>query len=110
MSAANAARVRELNDQFRKSFIGGRILLTHSVTALPSDQLAKLIAAVKTFDSFTEDNGPYGEHDFGTIEIEHQRCFFKIDYYDPSMTRGTEDAADTSKTVRVLTIMLAEEC
>jgi hypothetical protein len=105
----SAARIRELNDQFRKSLMGGRILMTPGVSTLSSEQTVELLTAVKTFDSFTEDNDPYGEHDFGSIEMHDTKYFWKIDYYDPSMTYGSEDAADASKTVRVLTIMRADE-
>lgn len=110
----SAARIRELNDQFRKSFIGGRILITPGVSALPSCQAAELLAAVKAFDDFSENNDPYGEHDFGSIKMHtgattSATYFWKVDYYDPSMAYGSEDAADPSKTVRVLTIMLADE-
>ena len=105
----SATRIRELNDQFRKSLMGGRILMTPGVSALSSEQTVELLTAVKAFDSFTEDNDPNGEHDFGAIDLHGRKHFWKIDYYDPSLTYGSEDAADPSKTVRVLTIMLADE-
>lgn len=105
----SAARIRELNDQFRSTLNGGRILLTPGVSALSSEQSVELLTAVKTFDNFTEDNDPYAEHDFGSIKMHGTKYFWKIDYYDPTLTHGSEDAADSSKTVRVLTVMLAEE-
>jgi Protein of unknown function (DUF3768) len=61
------------------------------------------------FDSFTEDNDPHGEHDFGAFEHEGQRIFWKIDYYAPDMEHGSENPADPKQTVRVLTIILASE-
>ena len=64
---------------------------------------------MRAFDTFTSDNDPYGEHDFGTIEWRGTRLFWKIDCYDPDMRFGSSDPADPSVTARVLTIMLAEE-
>jgi hypothetical protein len=49
----------------------------------------------------------YGEHDFGALEIEGERLFFKIDYYDQSLSAHSPDPADETLTKRVLTIMLA---
>jgi hypothetical protein len=64
---------------------------------------------VESFDSFTEDNDPHGEHDFGAFEHEGQRIFWKIDYYARDREHGSENPADPKQTVRVLTIMLASE-
>jgi hypothetical protein len=64
---------------------------------------------VETFDVFTHDNDPYGEHDFGAFEHNGQRIFWKIDYYDLTMTIGSEDPSDPKHTVRVLTVMLASD-
>lgn len=45
-----------------------------------------------------------GEHDFGAIELNGERYFFKIDYYDETLSFGSPDAADPTKTTRVLTV------
>lgn len=75
-------KVAELNDQFRKTFIGGRVTITDGVDALSDDDREQLFNLVKNFDTFTEDNDPYGEHDFGAITFKNEMYFFKIDYYD----------------------------
>ncbi len=54
-------------------------------------------------------NDPYGEGDFGALQVEGERILFKVDYYDRSLTGQSPDPADASITTRVLTIMLAEE-
>jgi len=86
-----------------------KMILTRMVAALPEDTLAHLRCAVASFDAFTEDNDPYGERDFGSIELEGERYFWKIDYYDRSLRFGVEDPSDTTETVRVLTLMHASE-
>ncbi len=68
-----------------------------------------ILQAVAKFDSFDEDNDPYGEHDFGALEVEGERLFWKVDYFDRSLAAGSPDPADPLVTTRVLTIMLAEE-
>ena len=64
---------------------------------------------VERFDTFTPDNDPHHEHDFGSFEHDGERIFWKIDYYDRSLTNGSEDPSDPAQTTRVLTIMLASE-
>ncbi len=101
--------VRELNDAFRRTFAGGRVFMTAGVTALPDMVKAAAMLAVTAFNEFDADNDPYAEHDFGAFELCQRHFFWKIDYYDPSLEAGSEDPADPTKTLRVLTIMLAEE-
>ncbi len=105
----SAEKIRALNDAFRTTMTGGRVLLTAGVDALPSDVKAMLIRRVATFSEFTEDNDPHGEHDFGNFTLAGRKFFWKIDAYDANMQFGSEDPADPTKTTRVLTIMLAEE-
>lgn len=103
------ATIRELNDVFRQTFAGGRLVFTQGILALPSDVVARIICRLVTFDDFDEGNDPHGEHDFGQITVEDIKVFFKIDYYDQDLKYGSEDPSDPSVTTRVLTVMLAEE-
>ena len=103
-------RIRELNDLFRTTFTGGRVYMTAGIDALAGNVRAEALDMVRTFDAFTQDNDPHGEHDFGSLEIDGQNVFWKIDYFDkldPDL--GAEDPADGTTTERVLTVMLAEE-
>ena len=105
----NAGRIRELNDAFRRSFVGGRVMLTPGVNDLPEADKAAVLAMVRGFDNFGLDNDPHGEHDFVSVEYSGERYFAKIDYYDPDMQHGSDEPTDPKKTVRVLTIMRADE-
>jgi hypothetical protein len=103
------ARIRELNDYFRNTFVGGQVVMTAGVNALPIDTKARVLSAAQSFDNFSKDNDPHGEHDFGNFEIEGEVYFWKIDYYALGLTTGSDDPADPEKTTRVLTIMHASE-
>ncbi len=105
----DATKIRELNDAFRTSFIGGQIMLTSGVTSLPPKMTAAVLASVKSFKDFTKGNDPNSEHDFGSITIENEKFFWKIDYYDISLEFGSPDPSNTNVTTRVLTIMIAHE-
>jgi hypothetical protein len=104
-------RIADLNDAFRKTLDPtlGTMMLTVGVSALPNDVRAMAIRKVATFDGWSADNDPHGEHDFGSFELAGHAFFFKIDYYGPSLDVGSKDPADPAKTTRVLTLMLAEE-
>jgi hypothetical protein len=108
-TVSNTKRIRELNDDFRRTFVGGAVMITAGVEAMPNEQRRSLLAKVRSFDAFTEDNDPHGEHDFGAVDESGTRCFWKIDYYDREMTMHSDDASDPTVTTRVLTVMLAEE-
>ena len=104
-----AVRIQELNDAFRKSFTGGRVMLTARVDALAEPDKAAVLEKVRTFDAFDADNDPHGEHDFVSVEHDGTKYFGKLDYYDKDMQQGSEDPADPLQTIRVLTIMRADE-
>lgn len=101
--------IRRLNDELRQKGRDGRILITQGVLSLPEDLMRKVLTAVEAFDTFTPDNDPYGEHDFGSVRVDGTLVFWKIDYYDRTMEAGSPDPSDPDVTTRVLTIMLAEE-
>jgi len=102
-------RIATLNDELRRNGRGGRVMLTAGVAALSETERAEVLAAVRTFSAFDADNDTHGEHDFGAVEVAGVRCFWKIDAYDRGLRSGSPDPADPTVTVRVLTIMLAEE-
>jgi hypothetical protein len=102
-------RIRALNDVFRRTFVGGLVLITAGVEAMPIDQRRSLLAKVRAFDAFTNDNDPHREHDFGAIDEGGVRYFWKVEYFDCATEFGSPNPADPAVTTRVLTVMRADE-
>lgn len=106
----DSQRIRELNDRFRTQGLGrGSIMVTSGLQEKGSAFVVAAIQAVREFDQFSNDNDPWGEHDFGAVDLEGDKVFFKIDYYDLSLRNGSENPANEGCTLRILTIMLASE-
>ena len=101
--------IKTLNDNFRKTFIGGRVMLTSGIRAKTQDEIAEILEKVRSFDNFTTANDPYGEHDFGSFDYKGQKIFFKIDYYDLNYEYMSENPADPTITNQVLITMLASD-
>ncbi len=83
--------IKEQNDTFRRAVLTGittrlvgRVVCSPGVATLSAEELAALGQAVACFTDFNDDNDPYGEHDFGAVEVGDQRYFWKIDYFDRS--------------------------
>ena len=102
-------RIRDLNDDLRRTLTGGMAMMTPGVAALGRAAVERIVKTIALFDDFCHANDPHEEHDFGAFDADGQRVFFKIDYYDESLTYHSPDPADPSVTRRVITIMLAEE-
>jgi hypothetical protein len=102
-------RIRDLNDKLRQHRIVGRIVMTRGLAALGAALMLKIDYAVRTFDAFTPDNDPYGEHDFGTVQVEGHVVMFKNDAYDLDLQYASSDPTDPNVTCRIMTLMLAEE-
>ena len=105
------ARIRQLNDLARTAMgVASRLVQTEGINALPANDQSRIRELVETFNAFTPDNDPHEEHDFGSVRAPGgEKVFWKIDYYAKDMESGSEHPEDPSQTVRVLTIMLAEE-
>jgi len=103
METEDASKIAQLNDELRKSF--KNTVMTPGVMYL--DDVLGLTRQVSEFDAFTEDNDPYGEHDFGMFKWKGVKVLWKIDYYDESLTYGEDPLSPKCK--RVMTIMLASE-
>jgi hypothetical protein len=102
-------RIRALNDDLRQHLIGGGAVITLGVAALGQEAVDRIVQTVAVFDDFCHVNDPYEEHDFGSFEVEGETIFFKIDYFDRTLTHHSPDPADPAVTERVITIMLADE-
>jgi len=109
-------RTMRLNDEMRAAMSTGRdiekfglVTLTSGVSGRGDGFAYRAMGAVIEFDQFDADNDPHGEHDFGAFELEGEKLFWKIDYYDLAMQAHSPDKSDLNVTKRVLTVMLDSE-
>ena len=104
-------QIRALNDELRRhlSRTSELAFMTPGIAALGQEAVDRIVQTIATYDDFCHANDPHEEHDFGSFEHAGETIFWKIDYYDPTLTYGSEDPSDPRQTVRVLTIMLAAE-
>lgn len=96
-------QIARLNDEFRRTTQYMRKM--PGVLALPD--VDGLVQAVRDFKSFTYDNDPWGEHDFGSINWHGEKTYWKIDYYDQNLQYWHDPLSPECR--RVLTILLASE-
>jgi len=106
---SKTARIRALNDELRQNFAQGMVVMTPGIAALGAEAVARIVKTIAVFDDFCHANDPHEEHDFGSFEADGHTIYFKIDYYDETLTYHSPDPSDPSVTQRVITIMLAEE-
>lgn len=105
----DSEEIAALNDAARHTFTGCRVAITPGIQALGDDALHGILRSVQLFKDFTPDNDPYGEHDFGSFTYADHQVFWKFDYFDVDLTMQSPNPTDPTVTVRVLTVMLAEE-
>jgi hypothetical protein len=103
-------RIRSLNYELRQNLAGGVAVMTPGIAALGEEAVDRIVKTIAVFDDFCHANDPHEEHDFGSFEAEGHTIFFKIDYYERNLKYHSPDPSDPILTVRVITIMLAEEC
>ncbi len=105
----NLAEVRRLNDNLRIHGRGGIVLVTDGIAGLDPSTINQIFAAVTSFNSFNADNNPHGDHDCAILTVAGVEVLWKIDSYDRSRRFRSPDPTDPKVTVRVLTIMRADE-
>lgn len=74
-------KIRELNDEFRKDLFNsslGITYITKAIQNLPNEKREELIKLVKNLNDFSRDNDPYGEHDFGVINLRMKSITSKL--------------------------------
>ena len=80
-----------------------------AVTVADFCTAALMLEAVRSFDAFTPEDDPYEEHDYAAIVLDGERYLWKIDYFDLSLQYRSPDPSDPAFTIRVMTIMRADE-
>ncbi len=100
-----AEDIARLNDGARENAVN--YMATRGILALDPQMISDIYVRVQNFKDFTEDNDPYGEHDFGSFVIARNEVFWKIDYYNHELSAWCDPLSPECR--RVLTIMLAEE-
>ena len=106
---SNISEIALQNDNFRKHLSQGTLVLTQGIRSNTKEDLKEIITKVRTFDTFDENNDPYGERDFGAFDYNGKKIFWKIDYYNQEFLYLSPDVSNPRVTNRVLTIMYAEE-
>ena len=100
-----SAKIAALNDAARSN--AANYMATRGIMSLDEVTISEIFVAVQDFSKFTEDNEPYGEHDFGSFTVAGNKVFWKIDYYTQDLSSGCDPLDKACR--RVLTVMLAEE-
>ena len=100
-----ARKIARLNDAARSN--AANYMATRGIMSLDEVTISDIFVTVQNFNKFTEDNDPYGEHDFGQIKLDGKTLFWKIDYYDQGLEGWCDPLSPDCN--RVLTVMLAEE-
>lgn len=60
-------------------------------------------------DDWNEGDDPYNEHDFGKLDVDGETVIWKIDYYSLDEMHGSDYPEDPNMTIRILTLMFAED-
>ena len=100
-----SAEIAALNDAARTN--AANYVATRGIMSLDEVTISDIFVAVQDFSKFTENNDPYGEHDFGSFKVAGNKVFWKIDYYTKDLSGGCDPLDPECR--RVVTIMLAEE-
>ena len=98
--------IRRINDAFRSHVDESLMRLSPGILNLSKGDRNAVLKNLREFADFSPTNDFYGEHDAGQYTADVGTIIWRIDYYDPTMTRSPKDPANFASTVRVLTVTL----
>lgn len=103
--------IAQLNDRLRMQgdMTLGQWGITPGIYSTFGNDVKQVLQMVATHEPGPDEDNGEGERDFGSLEFNGEKVFWKIDYYDPTFTYGSDNPADPEKSRRVLTVMLASE-
>lgn len=87
----------------------GTVVGTSGVRDRGRDFVTGAILATAVYTEFSEDNDPRGTRDFGTVTVQGDKLYWKIDTYDADREYGFDDPSDPARTHRVLTLLFPSE-
>ncbi len=104
-------RIRDLNDELRLNgcALNGRMVAMGALGQDGKEKVIRVYRAAAAFDDWPDGDDPYGEHDFGKFEVDGEAFMFRIDYYSLDEMHGSEHPEDQNTTIRVMTLMYAED-
>ena len=125
MTQINHEKIAKLNDELRAQILNAhvitgfknKIMFSRDVGLMSKEDQTEILEIVRDYKTFSEDNNPHGERDFGAFNFcsndsiyeTPERYFWHINFYDNDLKYHSKDATYPSQTTRVLTIMKASE-
>jgi len=98
-------KIVALNDQFRTTFKGGRVQMTHSVYELDDRLRGRALSVLARYNKFHPDS----EHNCGVFIFAGFAFEWRIEYRSKDGLGRSPDPADPEKTLRVLTLYAIDD-
>ncbi|MGV1754893.1 DUF3768 domain-containing protein [Agrobacterium sp. CG674] len=105
------ARIRQLNDEVRLNGVALNARILTAGRLAQEDPVLGIVVGhyASKFTEFNEDNDPHGEHDCAKFTVKGQEFLFKFDYFALDEEHLSEHPEDPAVTIRVMTLMYAED-
>jgi len=106
------ATLRELNDNFRRTFIGGAIIVSPRFEALDAELKSDILWRIRNFDAFEPNEEWDHENEHAYLAFNYRGCNLValIDYWSLDEPGAySDDATNAAVTRRVLTVKFADE-